>query len=73
MDDWEKIYEASLPKKNNFYSHLNMEDITDANYAYAKRVYKDFQIKSSVEYHHLYVQNDALLLADVFEKYMSLR
>ena len=28
MDDWEKINETSLPKKEDFYSHLNMEDIT---------------------------------------------
>ena len=25
-------------KKEGFYSHLNMEDITDTDYAYAKRV-----------------------------------
>ena len=31
MDDWEKIYEISLPKKEDFYSHLNMKDITDAD------------------------------------------
>ena len=44
-----------------------MEDITDADYAHAKRVCKDFQIKTLGEYHDLYVQNDTLLLADVFE------
>ena len=30
--------------KKDFYSHLNMEDITDADYAHAKRVRKDFEI-----------------------------
>ena len=35
----------SLPQKNDFHSQLNMEDITDANYAHAKRVCKDFEIK----------------------------
>ena len=44
-----------------------MEDITDVDYAHAKRVCKDFQIKTLGEYHDLYVQNDTLLLADVFE------
>ena len=29
-------------KKEDFSSHLNMEDITDADYAHIKRVYKDF-------------------------------
>ena len=30
--------------KKNFYSNLSMEDITDANYMHAKRVFKDFEI-----------------------------
>ena len=45
MDDWEKRNETSLPEKEDFYSHLNLEDITDADYALAKRVCKEFEIK----------------------------
>ena len=37
--------ERSLPEKEDFYSHLNMEDTTDAGYAHAKRVPKDYEIK----------------------------
>ena len=44
-----------------------MEDTIDADYALAERVYKNFEIKNLAEYHDLYVQSDALLLADVFE------
>ena len=66
MDDWEKFDETSLPGKEDFYSHLNMEDIPDADYARAKRVCKDSKIKNLGEYHNLYVQSDILLLADVF-------
>ena len=44
IDDWGKFNETSLPEKEDFYSHLSMEDITDADYAHAKRVYKDFEI-----------------------------
>ena len=29
-----------------FYGHLNMDNITDADYAHAKRVIKDFEIKN---------------------------
>ena len=29
MDGWETFNETSLPKKEGFYSNLNMEDITD--------------------------------------------
>ena len=46
MDDWEKFNETTLPKKEEFYSNLNMEDITDADYMHAKTVCKDFQIKN---------------------------
>ena len=46
MDDWEKFYETSLPEKEDFYSHLNMEDITDPDYSHAKGVCKDVEIKT---------------------------
>ena len=42
MDVWENFNETSLLEKEDFYSHLNMEDITDADYVYAKKVCKDF-------------------------------
>ena len=32
MDDWEKLNKTVLPKKGDFYSQLNMEDITEADY-----------------------------------------
>ena len=43
--DWQKFNEISLPEKEEFYSHLNMEDITDADCTHAKIVCKDFEIK----------------------------
>ena len=36
MDDWETFYKT-LSKKEHFYSHLNMEDITDADYPHIKK------------------------------------
>ena len=33
-----KVNETSMPKKEEFHSNLNMEDITDADYMYARRV-----------------------------------
>ena len=51
MDDWKKFNETSLPEKEDFYSHLNMENITDADYAHAKRVCKGFQTKKFGEYY----------------------
>ena len=43
MYDWEKFHETSLPGKEDFYSRLNMEDITDADNTQTKRVFKDFE------------------------------
>ena len=71
-DDWGKFSKKSLPEKEDFYSHLNMEDITDADYTHAERVCKDFEIKNLGEYHDLYVQRDTLLLADVFENFRNM-
>ena len=45
MDNWKKFNENVLPEKGDFYIHLNMEDIADADYMYAKRVCKDLKIK----------------------------
>ena len=41
MDDWEKFNKTSLPEKEHCYIHLNIEDITDADYTHAKKVCKD--------------------------------
>ena len=46
----EKFKEISLPEKEDFYSQLNMEDITDAGYAHATRVCKDFKIRNLRNY-----------------------
>ena len=48
-----------------------MEDITDADYAHAKIVCNDFEIKNPGDYHDLCVQSDTLL-ADVFENFWSM-
>ena len=69
MDDWEKFNATKLAEKEEFYSNLIMEDITDADYKHWKRFYKEFEIKKLGEYHDLYFESDALLLADVFENF----
>ena len=69
MDDWKKFNETSLPEKEDFYTHLNMEDVSDADYTRLKRVCKDFEIKNLGKHHDLYVSSDTLLLADVLENF----
>ena len=53
LDDSERFSET-LPEKEGFYSHLNMEYITDVDDGNAKSVCKDFEIKILGEYHDLY-------------------
>ena len=72
MDDWEKFTETTLSEKEDFYIQLTMEDITNADHAHAKRVFKDYERKNLVEYHDLYIQSDTLLLADVFENFRNM-
>ena len=36
MDGWEKFNKRLLPETQDFYGHLNMEDITDVDYVHAK-------------------------------------
>ena len=48
---------TSLPKKEGFYSNLNMEDMKDSDYNLAERVSKDFELKNLHEYHDLYLKN----------------
>ena len=67
VDDWKKFNEFSLPKKKDFYSHLKMEDITDADYTHVNRACKDFKINNLGEYHDLYIQSNRLLLTDISE------
>ena len=45
MNEWEKLNETALPEKEEFYSNLNLEDITEADYMHGKRVCKNFEIK----------------------------
>ena len=72
MDGQKKLSETSLPEKEDFYSNLNIEDIAAADYAHAKRVCKDFEMKN-VEYHDLYVESNTLLLADISENCKNMR
>ena len=71
-DDWLKFNETSLPRKEDFYSRLNMEDITDADYVHAENVRTDFEITDLGEYHDVYIQSNTLLLADVLENFRNM-
>ena len=72
MDDWEKFNETSLPEKEDFFSHLDMEDIIYRDYAHAKRVCKTFEKNNLGKYHDFYFQSNTSLFADVFENFRNM-
>ena len=72
MGSWEKFNETSLPSKEDFYSHLNMENIDDIDYRHGNNVFKSFKLENLGNYHDLYVKSDTLLLADVFENFRNM-
>ena len=69
MDSFEKFNKTELPTKEEFYSILNNEHITDEDYSHAQKVWNTFQLQTMGEYHNLYLKSDILLLADVFENF----
>ena len=69
MDSFEKFDQTELPTKEQIYSTLNDQHITNDEYNHARKVWKAFNIKTMSEYHDLYLKSDVLLLADVFESF----
>ena len=79
----EKFKEVALPVREKFSSVLNsgeivgsgkgMEpaEISEADYEHAQNVYKVFGCKNLAEYTSLYCKSDVLLLADVWESFVS--
>ena len=49
-----------------------MEDITQAEYIHPKRVRKDFELKTSGQYHDLDLKSDTLLLTDAFKNFRKM-
>lgn len=72
MNSWDKFNETKLPSKDDFYSQLNEEHITDQDYERAKQIWNRFKIKNLGDYHDFYLATDVYLLADVFENFRDM-
>ena len=57
----------SLPEKEDFYSHLNMEYITDT----CEKSFEKFFKKTFGEHYDLYVQSDTFALDNGFENFKN--
>ena len=69
MDSFGKLNDKQLPAKEEFYSILTDEGISDVQYQHAQNVWNTFNMKTMVEYHDLYLKSDILLSADVFKNF----
>ena len=69
MDSFQKFGDQQLPPKEEFYSILTDDSISDEQYQHAQKVWNTFNMRTMGEYHDLYLKSDILLLADVFENF----
>ena len=72
MDSFDKFNEK-LPSKEEFYSLLNDEHISDKDYEHAQNVWNTFYLNNMGDFHDLYLRSDVLLLTDVFENFRKIR
>ena len=67
MDSWGRFNETTLTNKKAFYGKLYLEDISDEDYIHPQKVFEELKLENLGDYRDLYVQSDALLLADACE------
>ena len=73
MRGWlEKCTETQFREKEDFYSKLNMEVITDGDIRHMKRIWKGFEIENKCNLRDFYVQGNSFMLADVFENFRNM-
>ncbi|KAJ4434487.1 hypothetical protein ANN_23049 [Periplaneta americana] len=67
-----RLEDNCLPPKENFFSKLTNEHITEEDYNHAKSVWETFNIQTVGEYSDLYLKSDTLILTDVFENFREM-
>lgn len=71
MNSFQKFENDQLPPKDAFSSSLTGESITDKEYEHGQNVWKALKCKNLGDYHDVYLRTDVLLLADVFESFVT--
>ena len=72
MDSVEKFKEDKPPPQKAFFSKLTGKGISNKNYSHVLNVWNSFNMETMKDYHKLYNDSDALLLADVFENFRDI-
>ena len=69
MGSFERFQQPQLPSKDAFYTSLTEEDISEIDYICTQRVFNHFDMTDLGDYYNFCLLTDALLLADVLEKF----
>ncbi|CAP24770.1 Protein CBG03970 [Caenorhabditis briggsae] len=72
MDSFKRFQEMKLPHISLFYDKLNGKECSQKDYLYAKLVWNKMNCSTLEDYTRIYMINDVLLLADVFENFRNL-
>ena len=70
-NSFKKFSENKLPDRSKCFISLKDECISEKDYWKAVDVWNVFKINTMGDYHDLYLKTDILLLADIFEKFIS--
>ena len=82
MKSFERFNEEKLPARKYFFSSIKKRKIVDdgkisdghisiKDYLTCEKIWDKFEMKNMGDYHDNYSRNDALELADVFEKFIA--
>ena len=71
IDSFKKFSENKLFDRCKFFSFLKDECISENDYLKANNICNVFKMNTVGDYHDLYLKTDGLLLAVVFEKFIS--
>ena len=71
MDSFKKFSENKLPDRCKFFNSLKDVCISENEYLKANNIWNVCEMNIMGDYHDLYLKTDALLLCDVFEKFIN--
>ena len=82
MNSFKKFDEDKLPARKYYFSSTKKEKIENdskisdghlsiEDYLICEKIWNKFEMKNMVNYHNHYLKKDVLLLADIFERFIS--
>ena len=71
MDSFKKFSENKLPDRCKVFSSLKDKCISEKYYLKANNIWNVFKMSKMGDYHDFYLKTDVLLLADIFENFLS--